>query len=152
MLPAVAWVAIGRGYDERSRPRILAYMSTAWVVPGLAGPGLAALIAHALTWRLVFLGLLPLVAIAAWLAGPGLRKLGPPAERAEPTHRMWPAVQLVVGAGLFLAGLTAGEWLIAILLGIIGVAIAIFPLRRLLPPGVLRAARGLPAAIGVMDS
>ncbi len=148
MLPAVAWVAIGRGYDERTRPRILAYMSTAWVVPGLAGPGLAALVAHTLTWRLVFLGLLPLVAIAAWLAGPGLRKLGPPAQRSAAEGRMLHAMQLVLGAGLFLAGLTASEWLLSVPLCVIGLAIAVFPLRRLLPAGTLRAVRGLPAAIG----
>jgi MFS family permease len=148
MLPAVAWVAIGRGYDERTRPRILAYMSTAWVVPGLAGPGLAALVAHALTWRLVFLGLLPLVAVAAWLAGPGLRRLGPPAQRVEGARRMPHAFQLVLGAGLFLGGLTLSEWLFSVPLCIAGLLIAVFPLRRLLPDGALRAARGLPAAIG----
>ena len=155
MLPAVAWVAIGRGYDERTRPRILAYMSTAWVVPGLAGPGLAALVAHTLTWRLVFLGLLPLVAVAGWLAAPGLRRLGPPAQRSVAGGRMRYALQLVLGAGIFLGGLTAGEWLLSIPLCVIGLVIAVFPLRRLLPAGALRAVRGLPAAIsghGLMNA
>lgn len=147
MLPAVAWVAIGRGYDEDSRPRILAYMSTAWVVPGLAGPGLAALVAHVTSWRVVFLGLLPLVLVAGWLAGPGLRRLGAPANPVAATRRMPSAIQLVIGAGTFLAGLTISN-LLSIPLCIAGLLIAFFPLRRLLPAGALHAAKGLPSAIG----
>src|SRR6266850_1090486 len=34
-VPAVAYVAIGRGYPEALRPRMFAVMSTAWVVPGI---------------------------------------------------------------------------------------------------------------------
>jgi predicted MFS family arabinose efflux permease len=58
------------------------------------------------------------------------------------------AFQLVLGAGLFLGGLTLSEWLFSVPLCIAGLLIAVFPLRRLLPDGALRAARGLPAAIG----
>src|SRR6201999_2130113 len=61
VVPAVAYVAISRCYPEESRPRMFAVLSTAWVVPGLAGPGIAALVAEAVGWRWVFLGLIPLV-------------------------------------------------------------------------------------------
>ena len=74
VVPAVAYVAISRCYAEESRPRMFAVLSTAWVVPGLIGPGIAAVVAAAVGWRWVFLGLLPLVAAAgifvgAWLPG-----------------------------------------------------------------------------------
>ena len=56
-LLATAYVAIGRAYDERERPRQFALLSTAWVVPGLVAPGLAGVIAEQFGWRFVFLGL-----------------------------------------------------------------------------------------------
>ena len=56
-------------------------LSTAWVVPGLAGRALSAEVAHLFGWRWVFLGLLPLVAIAGVIAVPSLGQLGPPGTR-----------------------------------------------------------------------
>jgi MFS family permease len=53
-ISAIANVAIGRAYPQWLRPRLLAVLSTSWVVPGLAGPGLAALIATLVGWRMVF--------------------------------------------------------------------------------------------------
>ena len=63
-MPAVAYASIGRGVHGPLRARMMAVLSTAWVVPGLAGPALSAEVAHLFGWRWVFLGLLPLVAIA----------------------------------------------------------------------------------------
>ena len=40
-MPAVAYASIGRGLPGRLRARMMAVLSTAWVVPGLAGPALA---------------------------------------------------------------------------------------------------------------
>jgi MFS family permease len=77
-IPATAYAAIGRSYPEALRPRLFAVLSTAWVVPGLLGPALSALVATHLGWRYVFLGLLPLVLLAAGLALPSLRRIGPP--------------------------------------------------------------------------
>ena len=74
-VPAVAYASIGRGLPGRLRARMMAVLSTAWVVPGLAGPALSAEVAHLFGWRWVFLGLLPLVAIAGLIALPSLRRL-----------------------------------------------------------------------------
>lgn len=74
----VAYAAIARGYDESLRPRMFAVLSSAWVVPGLVGPSLAGAVAEYLTWRLVFLGILPLVAIGGAFTLPSLRRMGPP--------------------------------------------------------------------------
>ena len=75
VVPAVAYVAISRCYPEESRPRMFAVISTAWVVPGLIGPAVAAVVAAAVGWRWVFLGLLPLVMAknSSWI----LRVMGP---------------------------------------------------------------------------
>ena len=79
VVPAVAYVAISRCYPEESRPRMFAVLSTAWVVPGLIGQAIAALVAAAVGWRWVFLGLIPLVIVAGILVVLALRHLPPPA-------------------------------------------------------------------------
>jgi MFS family permease len=157
-ISSIAYVAIGRGYPEAVRPRMLAITSSAWVVPGLIGPALAGVIADYAGWRWVFLGLAPLMLIAAVLTLPALRRLAPEdaPERQEQGGRVYlSAVQLAVGAGLALAGLGAlggtDDRLLAYAgaaaLVAAGLALALPALRQLLPPGTLRAAPGLPATI-----
>lgn len=70
----VLYAAIGRGYrDEDSRLRMFSLTSTAWVLPGVAGPGLAGLVTEHLGWRWVFAGMAPFVILAAVVTGAGLR-------------------------------------------------------------------------------
>ena len=78
-IPAVAYVAIGRALHERLRPVMFATLSTAWVVPGVVGPALAGIVAETLHWRIVFLGLLPLAAIAVAMTLPALAAIRSPA-------------------------------------------------------------------------
>jgi MFS family permease len=149
-IPATAYVAIGRCYPEALRPRVFAVLSTAWVVPGLIGPALSALVATHIGWRYVFLGLLPLVLLAAGLALPSLRRIGPPPEPSTGAPQgagLLDAVRVAVGTGLFLAGLTNRSPLLAPPLALAGLLIGMRPLLRLLPAGTLRARRGLPVAI-----
>jgi len=80
-IPAVAYVVIGRTYPDSLRPRMFAILSTAWVVPGIAGPALAAFVADHVGWRPVFLGLLPLVLVAGSLALRALRSVPANPER-----------------------------------------------------------------------
>src|SRR3954453_21772283 len=80
-IPPVAYVAIGRSMPDRLRPRMFALLSTAWVVPGLMGPWIAANVAVAFNWRVVFLGLLPLLVGAGLIALAGLRTV-PTADEA----------------------------------------------------------------------
>jgi MFS family permease len=146
-VPAVAYVAIGRSLREVHRARMMAVLSTAWVIPGIVGPGVAAAVAHLFGWRWVFLGLIPLVAVAGPIAVPALVRLGrtdrPPAEE----HRIADAVRTALGAAFVLGSLNARNALVGLGLAAIGVAVGFAPLCRLLPAGTLRAARGLPATI-----
>ena len=64
-----AYVAIGRTLPERLQPRMFALLSTAWVVPGVIGPSIAAIVGEYTTWRLVFLGLIPFLTVAGWPRG-----------------------------------------------------------------------------------
>jgi len=153
-IPPIAYVAIGRALPEQLRAHMFATLSTAWVLPGVIGPALSGLVAQTLHWRLVFLGLLPLIALAGALTLPAMAvsvaRDGPADEgtRASATRRRLPwAVLVTAGAGLIVAGLTAASLVPSVPLVAAGVALAVPAFRHLTPPGTLRAARGLPAAV-----
>jgi predicted MFS family arabinose efflux permease len=76
MFSCVVSAVVMRAYDDAARPRVLALLSAAWVVPGLLAPAGAVSAAAAFGWRTVFLGLVPLVGVAALLALPRLIQLG----------------------------------------------------------------------------
>lgn len=150
---AVSYAVIATAYDETVRPRMLALLSSAWVVPGLVGPALAGLVADRLGWRPVFLGLIAPTLAATALVLPALRALPRPA--AEPdarasVRRIRSAVLLAGGAAAALAGFEGERSLASVATVLVGLALAIPALVELMPAGTLRAARGQPAAIVVM--
>src|SRR4051794_22674378 len=147
-IPAVAYVAIGRAYPPTLQPRMFAVMSTAWVLPGLIGPAISGAVASALGWRWVFLGLLPLVALAAVMTTRALHALGPPGGD-EPVDRRLGALTLVAGAALVLAGVSSHVPIAAIVLIAVGFGVGARAFTRLVPHGTVRLARGLPAAVGL---
>ena len=146
-LPAVVYVVIGRGYPEELRPRMLAVLTTAWVVPGFIGPAIGGAVAEWLSWRATFLMIVPLVPIAAVLTLPAIFRLGPPEAAERQPSRVPTAVQLAAGGGIALAGVATGSMWLAPPLIVGGIALGFPALRRLLPKGTLRAEPGVPAAI-----
>jgi MFS family permease len=155
-VPPIAYVAIGRSLPERLRPRMFATLSTAWVLPGVIGPALAGFVAEAIDWRVVFLGMLPLIGIAAAISLPAVRVIGPadPAEAgaeapaSDPLRRRLPMALLVaLGTGLFLAGIGSSTPAVAATFVAMGLVMGIAALRGLMPVGTLRLARGLPTAV-----
>jgi MFS family permease len=147
---SAAYVAIGRGFPAAAKPRMLALMSTGWVVPGLIGPAIAGLMAEAIGWRAVFIVLAPLPVLAALLAIPSLRQIPIGTPHPQARARLIGAVALAAGTGLVLAGVGFGNPAVAIPLLAVGFALAIPAMRRLLPEGTLRAAPGMPAAVATM--
>jgi MFS family permease len=146
-VPAVAYVAIGRSLPQAQRARMMAVLSTAWVVPGIIGPGVAAAVSHLFGWRWVFLGLIPLVVVAGPLALPALLRLGRPDVAPSEEHRVVDGVRTAAGAALVLGALGGRSIWVGALLAVAGVVVGLAPLRRLLPAGTLRARRGLPATM-----
>jgi len=149
VIPAVLYVVIGRAYPSTLRPRMFALMSSAWVLPSLIGPPIAALITAAFGWRWVFLALVPVVVVAGGLAAPSMRRLRPvPRDPdAEPPASTRDAGRVALGAGLLLGGLTATHWYALVALVAAGVAVGVGAFRRLTPAGTLRARPGPPAAV-----
>jgi len=146
-VPAVAYIAITRRLSEGQRVRMLAVLSTAWLLPGMIGPVIAAEVARVLGWRWVFLGLTPFVVIAGALTLGSLAGIQPAAAERGANHRLRDAVYTAAGCGLLLAWLSAGLVSWAIALGVAGIALAGPALRRLLPEGTLSGRHGLPATI-----
>jgi MFS family permease len=155
VVPPVAYVAIGRSLPERLRPRMFATLSTAWVLPGVMGPAIAGVVADLFDWRIVFLGLLPLLGLAvaisfrsvASIVAPEATAGGEATASASMRRRLPLAVAVALGTGLTLAGLTSGETAATIGLVVLGLLLGVPAFARLTPSGTLRAARGLPAAV-----
>ena len=152
-IPPIAYVSIGRALPESLRPRMFATLSTAWVLPGVIGPALSGTVAELLHWRVVFLGLLPLIVLAGVMTLPAIRRL-PEAGRGsadagtdKPGDRLLPAVLVAIGAGLLLAGLGTDQLALAFALIAVGAVLAVPAFRRLTPAGTLRVKPGLPAAV-----
>ena len=156
-VPAIAYVSIGRSLPERLQARMMAVLSTAWVVPGLVGPAISAAVASLVGWRWVFLGLLPVVAITGSIAFPALSRLGkqPVAPDgvalASTVHRLSDGLGAAAGAGLTLTGLSlitgAREVVVGGAVLALGIAAITVSLRRLLPAGTFVGRRGLPAVV-----
>jgi MFS family permease len=143
-------------YPDSLRPRMLAAISSAFILPALLGPALAGFVAEALSWRVVFYGLLPLLAAVWFLAMPAFRQVSREKERAEAgveetrtrePSRLPAAAALAVGAALLLGGLELQPVAAGAVVSLAGLALSLPALRRLLPEGTLTGRRGLPATI-----
>ena len=141
-LYAVSLGAVAKTYPERLRPRVLALLASMWILPGLFGPPLGAAIATAFSWRWAFVAPVPVLIIAAWLVLPALPGTGTADGPALPLR--WP-LQLTLGAGLFLGGLT-DPTPASFALCPAGIALGLPALARIIPAGSFRARRGIPAA------
>jgi MFS family permease len=141
-------VTIAAVFPERARPAVFGLLSSAWVLPSLVGPPLAALVTERLSWHWVFLGLVPVVALALGLVVPAARRLAAPVRAAASVRR-----GVVAAAAGAAAGVAALSWAVqrrdavgvAVVVG--ALAVLVPSLRRLLPAGVFRARQGIPAVV-----
>ncbi|MEU6819670.1 MFS transporter [Streptomyces atriruber] len=151
---ALAYTAIALAYPQRLRARMFALVSGGWTVPSLIGPTIAALISDHVSWRGVFVLLLPLVALAAALALPPLRRLSGPDRTSAPSDDgpWWSSpvarsVLLAAGTGALLAGLELRQPVLLTVLVLVGGAAAVGALRSVTPAGTLSARRGVPTGV-----
>jgi MFS family permease len=148
VIPAVAYTTVARSYPPDVRPRVFAVFSTAWVLPGVIGPAAASAIATWVSWRVVFLALLPLVALAGLLALPVLPdRAVAGGHGGEAGDRRRDALVLVGGVALVLGGLGAHQVGLAGALVVAGAVPAVWAFVRLVPAGTLGMRAGLPAAV-----
>jgi MFS family permease len=147
-LGALVYVVVARAFPPAQYGRMMALLSSAWVLPALVGPPIGGFVADRLGWRWVFLLLLPLVPVAAALTLPGLRGLEREATTAPP-GRLPAALRLAAGGALLLGALELRPAVAGVVAALAGALLAGPGLRALLPAGTLRARRGLPSGIAV---
>lgn len=146
------YVVIAQVYDERRRPTMFSYISSAWVVPSFVGPSVAAWLTHHVSWRAVFWAVLPLLVIgAALMLPPVVRAARTPAPRdptAAPAAALWAAGLAALGAaGVQFAGQRLS--LLGALIGVVGLGLVAVSLPRLMPRGFFRFGPGLAPVITV---
>ncbi|MGW4464500.1 MFS transporter [Micromonospora sp. NPDC004704] len=151
LLIVALYVVVARVYPEALHRRVFAAFAAAWVVPSLVGPAIAGLIVQYAGWRWVFLAVPALAVPAVLLIRPALRGMGDqPARRLVPgsVRRIGWACGAAVSAGLLHVGGQQHGTLEVVLIvsALAGLGLCV---PRLLPAGVLRAARGLPTVIAL---
>ncbi|MFB9993262.1 MFS transporter [Deinococcus oregonensis] len=159
-LGLLPFAVITSRYPEQARARMLAAVSSAWLIPALTGPLIASLIADTWSWRAVFWGLLPVLVLGAPLCVLPLRNAPRPPEQIETgqvetgpaslisRRVLWPALGLSLASGALIEGLRRPDvW--GVLLMVAGAAGVALTSRFLFPAGLWQARRGLPAALAV---
>lgn len=149
MTSTALYVLVTRVYPQRLHTAILAGFSAAWVVPSMAGPFVAGVIAQTLGWRWVFgLSVVVLVVAAALLA----RIMGDLRQGLVPvpwrTRALASSVVLAV-AVLVLNAVAEHLDVTAFVVAAVAVAVVVVSLLPLTPRGTLRLARGLPTDIAL---
>lgn len=142
-------VVVAQAYDAKQRAWLMSALSFSWMLPSFIGPPLAAWITTTFSWHWVFLGVVPFLLLVAI---PGLRPLLELHRNRTPTPAVgnpvpiWAAFAGATGAALLqlagqrldLPGLGAGA---------AGLVILLVGLPYLMPPGIWRLGRGLPAVM-----
>ena len=146
-LAPIAYVLVKRAFPADRQPSMYAYLSAGWVLPSLIAPAVAGTITDGLGWRWVFWLLLPLIPVVAFITVRPMLAYAASGAGVVRHSRIGAAVLAAAGIGLFVTALQFKHPVAAVGGALIGLAIGLPSLRRLLPAGVQRAARGLPAVV-----
>ncbi|MET9642708.1 MFS transporter [Streptomyces syringium] len=156
------YVVVGRAYPAPLRPRMFSLITACWILPSMLGPPVAGAVTERLSWRWVFHAIAVLSVVAIVVLVRPLRKVGPPGTTDDDTTgqsgqaaqsgqsgqsgQVRAAVTVAVGAGLIGYAGSARGWQ-ALPLAALGLTLLAVSVRTLLPPGTLRARRGLPSLV-----
>lgn len=163
LLITALYVVIGERFPEALRPKVFGAMSSAWVVPSLVGPPISGFVTEHASWRWVFLGLAPLVALGGAMLLPVLSSMHSPHRAPEegldfdiPSKREGPGALLqiarAVALGVAIAELSeAGQHptLLWTLLAPVAIAATVWALRSILPPGTFTLSTGVGAGVAM---
>ena len=149
-LIVAAYVLIARAYPEELRPKAFSLMAASWVLPAMIGPLIAGWLTESYSWRLAFL-LVPVVLVLPALMLRGVLKAhdggtGESGPSGLIASALITAVGLTIAMVAFLRPTEAPLWTHGIVL-VIGLALIVVGVRRLLPEGALQLRRGLPTTV-----
>ncbi|WP_431925223.1 MFS transporter [Amycolatopsis tucumanensis] len=146
---AMAYTLIGLVYPERLRARMFALLSSAWTIPSLVGPVVAAAVASSAGWRWVFLAMTPLTGVAAWCTLSGLARPAATTSKSSRWRPLVSSVALAAGTAILLAALELHTVAVLVPLAAAGFVLAVLALRQVTPAGTLVVRRGVPAGVVV---
>ncbi|MEO7371309.1 MAG: MFS transporter [Ilumatobacteraceae bacterium] len=146
-LAPIAYVLVKRVFPTDRQPSMYAYLSAGWVLPSLVAPAIAGTITDQFGWRWVFWLLLPLIPVVAFITVRPMRAHVSTGTGEVRHSRIGAAVLAAAGIGAFVTSLQFKNPFVAVCGALGGLIVGVPSLRRLLPAGVLRAVRGLPAVV-----
>lgn len=150
------YVVIARYFPVDRRPRVLSWLSTAWVVPGFVGPLISGWITEHFSWHWVFGSVIPVVLIAALLLVPILVR----AERNETDRSrwdrdpaakeapVWAAATAALAVPILQFALQSPRWWTVPLL-VVALGLLALGLPRLMPAGIWTLRPGLGPVVTV---
>ena len=142
------YVLIAKVYPPALHVRIFGAYASAWVFPSMVGPFVAGLVADALSWHWVFLGVVALVVAALAMVAPSLPGHRPDVPRgpAFDGPRLSAAVVVAV-AVVGLSSMAELDQRVAWALAPVALIVIGLAGRRLFPAGTYTARPGLPAIV-----
>jgi MFS family permease len=135
---SLAYGIVPRVYPAQLRPKMLSLLSGVWVVTGLLGPPVGALLASTVGWRWAIAVAIPTLLLGYGVLSARVRHIPP--ENASRRQGLTGPVVLMIGATVLLAGLSIGGWGWIAALG--GLAVAMPALNQLIPPAMRRGLYG----------
>ena len=147
-LTVALYVVVARVYPGELHPAMFAGFAAAWVVPSLIGPTVAGLVTELWSWHWVFLGVVLLVIPALAMVVPALRGLDRgPATAPAPWALGRIGWSVLAALAILALNLLGDAPALGPVFAVVAVAVALVSVRPLLPPGALRAVRGLPSVL-----
>ncbi len=135
---SLAYGIVPRVYPAHLRPKMLSILSGVWVVTGLLGPPVGALLASGVGWRWAIAVSIPTLLLGYGVLAVRVRHMPP--ENVSNRSGSRAAVVVMVGSALFLAGLSLGGW--AWIASIVGLALATPALNGLIPHAMRKGMYG----------
>ena len=142
----VAFAVTNIVLPPEQKPRMIAWLDSAWVIPSLLAPTIGGYLIDYLDWRWIFAGQIPALVTAGWLLYPHLIPLNKEPAAATKINHLVTAIKLSLSAALIVTCLGrefGWQWLGIPLAFIIGWR----PLISIMPREFWLARAGLPAAV-----
>lgn len=144
----ISYSLVRRAFPDDRQPMVYAFLSAGWVLPSLVAPLISGWITDTFGWRWVFYAIIPAALAVGLLAvRPMLQYTAITIER--PRSRVPIAFVAATGLGAVAVGLQLASTVSMALTTLVGAALAVPALHRLLPTGYRRAAHGFAAVLVV---
>lgn len=143
---ALAYALIGQNYPTELRPRMLAVLSSAWVIPSLLAPSIAAALSEAASWRWTFVVPVPILLLASALALPTVDATSRTSQ-ADGESTVRAAVLTTISLGVLLGAFLIDSVIVAVAVVVPAAVVLIGAARRLVPVGTYRARQGVPTGV-----